>query len=332
MSTLTRGKFDALYLWGRERLEVEASADRSKYRTTSQLNHDGHLLNGNFLWHAGPVLDGVLVFKDTRQMVPFSDVASTVLLVEHDEVEQGRIGVMITPHVRLEATGSRNNDDSPRVGQPNLALRERYREVTLGYQGPSGFAAGLELADLQGRFDNVTIGTPPTYRQTRAQGTMTYSVAGLYSFDGAIGYSRRATADGTNLAGLTGSVKFKRSLTGKTEISIDLGRAIYTYISATGPTLETRGGATVYWHATPKIDVHTGWTTTHSDFRAAGGVFASISGRIDRHAVSDFAVDYRARPWLLLHAYVTLQDRVSTLPQYAFTSSTVGASIAYELR
>ena len=58
-----------------------------------------------------------------------------------------------------------------------------------------------------------------------------------------------------NIAGVTGDLNYKRALTAKTTLGLDLSRQILAYITNTGSVISSVANVRANWQATYKIAV-----------------------------------------------------------------------------
>jgi hypothetical protein len=328
-STLTyRAAVASTYEWSDQRLETSASGDRIQYQRSVQLDHDEYLLKGGLAFRAGPVVDGTVSVTAAHRMVPFLDLATAQLLLETDVKEVAGVNILVAPTWKVGGIVTHHVDDLPRPGEPNLALTENVRLCSITYLGSGHVTAGLQGQYADGSFAGAQAGDVTVYKQYTAQATTAYSVEGLSKFNGALGYTRRTfEPHAPAVSGVSGELGYKRSLTGKTEFTVDVSRTFNTYITTVGVSLDTRAAAGLGWSATPKLSVHATWSLTHSAYPSVQNTAATES-RTDRYTSTEVALDYKVlRSWLL-HTYAHFQDRSSTAAQFAFSGSIAGVSVA----
>ncbi|MGH8231202.1 MAG: hypothetical protein ACRESY_05205 [Steroidobacteraceae bacterium] len=324
--------FDAAYDWSRQEFFFNGEARRFDYDHFTQLNHDEYLLHGGWKWQIASLLDGLLDVSRERSIVPFLQfdetlVPITQLYLQVQTVGTASINLQVTPEWRLESQGKINNQDSPRPGLPDLQLRENSIQEAIRYVGFANLSAGIDGSYLQGRFSNGVFFNEPNYHQTTADLAADYSLSGLSTFHGAIGYTDRQLEQAGRISGLTGLLSYERQLTGKTSFVVKLSRAINTYISAATPEVDTAAELDVAWNATEKIKVAAGYQWLHSSFsetQIAGVITAS---RVDRIQTPTLSVRYQPFDWLLVRPYGQYQTRSSSIDFYSFNGTVYGIEL-----
>ena len=313
------GKLDASYLWSQQQFYATAHGNEYHYDRFTELNHSEFTLDGGWDWKVGRLWDGVLDVTRIRSMVSFWNLVGTSLVIQTEQRETGRASVQATPDWRAEFTGIARKVDQPQVGAPNLSLQENTGQAAIKYTGTAGVTAGLVAIYLRGSFSNTgPLVVAPSYTQSAAALTATDEVTGLSTFRGQIGYSRRSSDSGiNNISGVTGELDYKRTLTGKTTMELDLTRSINAYLTNDASEIDSVAALTANWQATYKIGVVLGYTFTYRQLPgqgtalAAGATVANGSEQVQRLNMPSLAVTYVPVPWLILKPYVNYQTRTS---------------------
>jgi hypothetical protein len=336
------GKLDATYLWSQQQFHATVIGTEYHYDRFTELSHSEYTLDAGWNWKLGRNWDGLLEVSRVRSMVSLYNLIEAQLALQTEQRETGKIGYQFVPDWRAEASGYRRKVDEPLLGAPNLSLSETSGQGAFKYTGTAGVTAGVSAGYLHGTYDGNPLvnGVPtvlaPEYHQTSADLTATDVVTGQSTFVGAIGYSRRSSASSgigaeiNNISGATGELDYRRALTGKTTVELDLSRHINAYITGGGSEFDSIAALTANWQATYKIRVTAGYNYTYRQLPGQGDVPVG-SNRTDRLNYVSLAVDYEALPWLSLKPYVNYQDRAaSNVGGGNFNATVVGAQFTLQ--
>src|ERR1019366_5582760 len=336
------GKLDATYLWSQQQFHATVIGTEYHYDRFTELSHSEYTLDAGWNWKLGRNWDGLLEVSRVRSMVSLYNLIEAQLALQTEQRETGKIGYQFVPDWRAEASSYTRKIDEPLLGAPNLRLSESSGQGAFKYTGTAGVTAGVSAGYLHGTYDGnplvngVAIVLAPEYHQTSADLTATDIVTGQSTFVGAIGYSRRSSASSgigaeiNNISGATGELDYRRALTGKTTVELDLSRHINAYITGGGSEIDSIAALTANWQATYKIRVTAGYNYTYRHLPGQGDVPVG-SNRTDRLNYVSLAVDYEALPWLSLKPYVNFQDRTAT--NFAggnFNATVVGAQFTLQ--
>ena len=327
------GKLDASYLWSQQQFYATVHGNEYRYDRFTELDHSDYTLDGGWDWKVGRLWDGVFDVTRIRSMVSFWNLIGTSLVMQTEQRETGRASVQATPDWRAEFAGIARIVDQPQVDAPNLRLQENTGQAAIKYTGTAGVTAGVVASYLRGSFSNTgPLVVAPSYTQSAAALTATDQVTDLSTFRGQIGYSRRSSESGiNNISGVTGELDYKRTLTGKTTMELDLSRQINAYLTNNASEIDSVAGLTANWQATYKIGVMLGYSFTYRQLPgqgtvlAAGAIVTNGSEQVQRLNMPSLAVTYVPVPWLILKPYVNYQTRTSqNLVGGTFDSTIVG--------
>ena len=313
------GELDASYLWSQQQFYATVLGNEYHYDRFQELNHSDNTLIAGWDWKVGRIWDGILDVEHIRSMVSFWNVIGTSLVVQTEQREMGRASVQATPDWRVEFTGLTHKIDQPQAGAPNLSVTESSGQVGIKYTGTAGVTAGVDGNYLRGSFSDTGTNFEPGYSQTSGGLTATDEVTGLSTFRGQIGYTRRSSDTGGNsISAVTGDLDYKRNLTGKTKVEIDLSRQINIYIASSTSEIDSIATLSANWQATYKINVLLGYTFTYRQLpdegnALVGGVFVpNGTTQTQRLNTPSLTVTYEPVRWLVLKPYVNYQTRAST--------------------
>lgn len=260
-------------------------------------------------------------------MVQFQDLAaSTQLILEDENSATASANVNVTPEWRVESLLKDHVLDSPRVDVPGLAVHEDSIQEGLKYLGVANLAAGLQAEYLEGRYNHDALALNPYYHQISAGLAATYSISGLTNFTGELGYTHRTDPSTEGLSGITGSIGYRHNVTAKTSITVQLTRALNTYVTTGGNEIDTSAGATVNYQLTYKILLRAGYSYTNSKFPGQPDGAVTID-RIDHFQTANVDLTYQVLHWLSIRPYARYQSRHSNEGIFSFDGNIIGVEL-----
>jgi hypothetical protein len=312
------GELDASYRWSQQLFYASVLGNEYHYDRFQELNHSDDTLIGGWDWKVGRIWDGILDVEHIRSMVSFWNVIGTSLIIQTEQRETARASVQATPDWRAEFTGFTHKVDQPQIGAPNFSVTESSGTVAVKYTGAAGLTAGADGSYLKGSFSNTGANFEPGYHQVSGGLTATDEVTGLSTFRGQLGYTRRSSDTGGNsISAVTGDLNYKRNLTGKTKVEVDLSRQINIYLATSTSEIDSIAQLNANWQATYKINVLLGYTFTYRQLPGQGNeilggvVLLNGTTQTQRLHAPTLTVTYEPVPWLILKPYVTYQTRAS---------------------
>jgi len=320
----TRAGIEGTYLLDQQKFFGTAEFRRFQYDNFTDLNHNEELLDGGLNWKLARVVDGLLEYKHEQRMAQFFDLAgATNLILETENTANASVNVNVTPEWRLESRARDRNLASPRTDVPGLSLHEDSIHEGLRYLGVANLSAGVDAEYLRGRYKNDPIALNPNYHQVSVFLAANYVVSGLTNFNGNLGYTSRVDPTNAGLSGITGAIGYQHSLSGKTSISVQLNRALSTYVSTGGNEIDTSATAAVNWQATYKIGFRAGYGYTHSKYPQTPDGALTID-RSDNFQTASLEMAYQVLHWLSIRPYARYQTRHSNIQINSFDSNIVG--------
>jgi hypothetical protein len=320
------GGADISEQFGRQKLRATLEGRRINYDRLSDLSHDESLASAALEYEIGSAIDGNVRTRQEKRMAPFTERVSNTLSIETERTSFASMRFRITPEWSLQPDVARRDLASPQPLYPDLRLREDTFGAALTYAGRGPLRLGLQADRLSGVYTGVA--GVPDISQTTVQLTADYQVTGVSSFKGAIGHTRREQGTAANnISDVTGVVGYRRQLTGKTAISLELSRAVNSYITAGSSEVDTRQYFSVEWQATRKVGVTASYTQTHAVFVGEIITGEGTAGRKDDFGTTRLSVDYRALRWLSIRPYFQYQHRDSNDPTLTFRGTLVGVEV-----
>jgi Putative beta-barrel porin 2 len=323
----TRAGIEGTYLLDQQKFFGTAEFRHFSYDNFTDLNHNEELFDGGLKWNLARSVDGLFEYRHEQRIVQFQDLAaSTQLTLETENNVTASANVNVTPEWRLESLARDHLLSSPRFDVPGLSLHEDSIREGLKYLGVANLAAGVEAEYLEGRYNHDPLALDPNYHQITAAFAATYIVSGLTNFTGNLGYSRRSDPSNAGLSGLTGSLVYRRSLTAKTSVNVQVSRALSTYVTTGGNEIDTSAGATVNYQATYKILIRAGYSYTDSKFPGTPNGAVTID-RADHLQFATLDLSYQVLHWLSIRPYARYQARHSNLETFSFDGNVIGVEL-----
>jgi hypothetical protein len=320
--------FDVNYLWGRQQIYATANTKEYDYQHFSGLNHNDYKVDTGLIWKLGALFDGKLEVTRTHNMVPFSDLAGSVLELSllTEQRETAQVGLKLSSDWKIEASGYTSKSDEPIAEAPNLQLTQNSGTASIEYLGFGALTSGLTATYLSGDYSGTNGTQNPSFDQTTVGLLANYKVYRT-TFEGQVGYSRRVSATGTdNTAGFTGLFDLKHQLTPKTSFTVKVDRMINSYFLNTGSEIDTEAGASIDWQTTFKLRVSVGYTFTYRFFPGQGNNPVG-SDRTDIQELATMTINYQPQRWLQIAPYANVTTRRSTFVGGHFSQDIFGVSV-----
>jgi hypothetical protein len=322
-----RAGVEGTYLLDQQKFFGTVEFRRFDYENFTVLSHNEELFDGGLKWKLTSPVDGQFEYRHERRMVEFQDLAaSTQLILEDENNATASANVNVTPEWRVESLLKDHVLDSPRVDVPGLAVHEDSIQEGLKYLGVANLAAGLQAEYLEGKYNHDALALTPYYHQISAGLAATYIISGLTNFTGDLGYTRRSDPTTAGLSGLTGSIGYRHSVTAKTSVTVQLTRALNTYVTTGGNEIDTSAGATVNYQATYKILIRAGYSYTNSKFPGQPNGAVTID-RIDHFQTANVDLTYQVLHWLSIRPYARYQSRHSNEGILSFNGNIIGVEL-----
>jgi hypothetical protein len=324
---------DALYVVDQQKFFGTAEFRHFDYDNFTSLDHNEELIDGGLIFKSSPLFDGTIEYKHQKSMVLFQELsAATSLILETESNAKAAFNVNITPEWRLESTVRDRLLDSPREEVPGLSLHEDAIREGLRYLGMTNLSAGVDVEYLQGKYQHDPTALDPNYHQVSALLAANYVISGLTNFNGSLGYTSRVDQSSSELSGVTGSIGYRHSLTGKTSINVQLSRALSSYVTTGGNEIDTSASGSVTWQATYKLGVTAGYAYTISKYPDTPDG-AIVVDRDDHYQSANIEGVYHILKWLSIRPYAKYMTRHSNVPINSFDSNIVGIElIAKQIR
>jgi hypothetical protein len=306
------------YRWSVDQLIIDLEGRRFNYTHNSYLNHNSYLISAKLAWAIANAVSGTLGAHQEQFLEPFEQQVSRMLSLETERIADGLVRILPQRRWHVELGVRYRDVNAPQPELPDFGLRETTSSVALKWRVVSGLELGAYVNYLSGD----ALHTPETlpYRQVTEALTVAYAT-GLSSFNASVGYTTRNAPQeqGGNYSSPTGVLLYQRNLTGKTSVSIQLSRAVNTFVVTGETELDTAVSGRLDWKATRKIVVSLKFGEIHSVF---GGQL--YEGRTDQYFASGLDMKYRALRWLSVRLYGHYERRTSNYPEFVFNGSTVG--------
>jgi hypothetical protein len=316
------------YLWSEQKLTATIEGRRYDYDHFTALDHNEYLADVALKWKTTSLLDGTLEARQEQLMAPFALGNSAQLTIDVDRKISETLNLNFNPDWRLESGVYSHNLKSPLQDFPDFVEREVGTQLALLNRSVAHLTYGITVDHISGRFENAPdVGT---YNQTDAQLTANYAVNALTSFKGAVGYTKRdQVLDSVSAA--TGMLGYSRQLTGKTTFTLNVTRAINSYVAAGGSEIDTSATVGLNWQATYKIAATASGGYMHSTFVGQFVPGSLANGRADTLPTGALGLNYQIFRHAILKAYLQKQSRSSNIDVYNFSDTTVGVEARVSL-
>jgi hypothetical protein len=318
---------DAIYEWSRQKLSATVEGRRFDYQHFNQLNHNEYLLYTTLDWMLGNRIDGTLSARQDRRMAAFADRTSSQLAMERERAISAKLGALAARDWRVEVGAMRRDLASPLPGFQSFSLAENSGTLGLKYLGISRFSAGIETTYLDGQYRGIT--DAPRFNEVTAQGTALYIVSGLSRLDAAVGFTQRKDRGPNDMktTGLTGNLGYVRTLSGKTDVSLQAYRRVSSYTAGATSTVDTGATLAANWQATPKLAISLNYEWTRSSFQGQAVPGSGIADRRDRLQNSGARLVYQPTVWLSIRPYASYQDRHSNYDLAGYNGAVAGIEV-----
>jgi len=331
------------FSFGPDKLSLSAQGEHFDYDRFNELNHNEYKFGGQFDWHLGPIVDGMLGYSQSHTMEAFADTLSTQLLMQTDKLANAKLRVLITPEWRFDVLPSWHDLLMPQELYPDFGLREKSVGASINYLGISKLTAGLLVEYTDGNFHDIVAAT--RYHQTTAALTSDYAVTGLSSFHGELGYTVRdsslinpaeaASAGGAGgqvgrTGAVSGALSYRRTLSEKTIIEFRVQREVDSYVAGANPEIGTGGQLSLLWKPDFRFEVSLHGMLEQQSIEGQG-VIANFSGRVDHVRSAGLDIKYHAFSWLTLRPYASHEQRTSNFAEANYTVNVFGIDLTARL-
>jgi hypothetical protein len=323
--------FEEDYLLDRQRFYSTIEGRYIDYDHFGYLSHYEYLARAGLDWKLFSAYDGTLQASQEQSMAPFANRdTQTQLALDVDKNIVGKFNFRITPVWRLETSFTYDDLKAPIQDFPDYVLNQTTTHVALKYLGLSNFTYGLAADYSDGKYQNAPI--QGTYNQTVVNLTMTYLASGLSTFNGAVGHTQRDQGQGQgNLSEITGELGYTRRFTGKTSISVDVTRAVNSYIASGGSELDTTASIHLTYQPTFKTGIVVSYQQTWADVLGQTVPGSNTTGLTERTPSATIKVNYQALRWLLIQPYASATRRNASQEFYEYSSTVIGIQVLARL-
>ncbi len=314
------------YLWSLQKLSGTIEGRHITYDHFTFLDHSEYLANLQLDWKVASLLDGIVQARQEHLAAYFADRQSPTLEVDTDRNIVGKLNLKFRTDWRLETGVNFHTYESPLQFYPDFTEHETGTHLGVSYLGIANLTYGVGVDHISGNFTHA-VGVGP-YTQTSAEARMTYVITGLTTFNGALGYTRRnQSADESSLGTVTGLLKYQRQLTGKTLLTAQLQRAVYSYAASAGSEIDSTASLAADWQATYKLGVGLKFAYTRSTYVGSAIPGAVVNGRTDTSPAESLNVTYQALRNLQVKGYFNAQSRHSNVFLDRYDDNTVGIQV-----
>jgi hypothetical protein len=325
------GGLDGTYLWSDQKLVGKFEFRRQDFDHYSELDHNEYLADMTLNWKLTSLFDGTLGARQESSMAPFVLGNSTRLTIDVDRNISGRANLNFNPDWRLETGIFFHNLKSPLQDYPDFDERELGTHLGIVNLSVTNLTYGFGIDHLDGDYEHAPdVGS---YTQTSGQFKANYLVSGLTSVNAAIGYTKRTqNASEGSVSAMTGALGYSRQLTAKTGFTLQITRAVNSYLAAGASEIDTSATAGLLWQATYRIGVGATVGYIHSAFVGEAVPGTDTNGRVDHSPTESLNITYQVLRRLKFHAYLNKQSRTSDVQLYNFSDTLIGIDAKFTWR
>ncbi len=320
----------ARYRAGLQTFNLDLEGRRLEYEHFTEIDHDEHAIDGEWLWKVGSQVDGFLRYHQERRVASFADLNISDLTQQFDRSLEGNAGWLMTPRWRLEAGGRGYRSELPLPNYPEFMLQENAGTLALKYLGLARLRAGVLGEYIDGEYtgDNNEM----KFDEVSMLLTLDYDIANFSTTSLRVGFSDRdlTLLDATDpanrhdeVSGFTGEFSYTRIFSVKTSASLQAFRRIDSFASGSNAIIDTGVGAALNWRITPKTTMVASYTYSQNKFDAQGGEQA----RRDDLQLAGVDLRYELLNWLWVRPYWQYRDRDSNTDDQSFINHIVGAEL-----
>lgn len=276
--TIRRAALGVLVDWpvSRQTVHVAASASDYDYQRFDQLDHGENQVDTALDYQLGHTVGGTARYENARRLEDFSNRDST----DPDFVRRQRIEidnrVEITPDWRLRTRVGHLRLDHSLNSEQRFDRREDDVLVAIEYAGSADSVAGLGVEHVDGKFPGRTEDDlfARSFDQNEVFASFNWDYSGQSSLDARLGYTRRDNSGGgdRDFSEPTGRLQYRRALTGKTTLSAQLWRDIYSVDDIDANYLrETALQLGLEWDYSPKLGGNLSFAHRRQKYAALAG-------------------------------------------------------------
>jgi len=314
---------NSVYLWSLQSLTGNFEVRRLQYLHFTDLDHNEYVGDLKFDWKLASVLDGSLQLRQEHSAPSFASNNSLGLTLNTARNADAKMNLKITPDWRLEAGANYSKLNAPLQFYPDFVDREVITQLGIKYLGVANLSSGFVFEHIDGRYENAPVVGP--YSQSSGEFKVNYAVSGLSKLNAGLGYTRRNQSGGEGtVSGVTGELGYKRQLTAKSALDVELIRAVNSYVAAGGSEIDTTASVGLTWQATYRVGVSLTGSYTHSTFNGQAIPGSVANGRVDHIKAASLSVKYQAFRRLQFSGYLKSDSRSSIDRTYDFNDTIVG--------
>ncbi len=319
------------------RAQVQANYSHFESMRLETLSHDDYSFSASMDWRPSQVFDLSLQATQNRLPLGLADVGGTESAPQTTRSVQGTFRLRPVPSWQLSLTPGWIESETRLQGAEDFRLSEKNGTASIEFLGAGRLVPGVAASYSDSEYSGVADAT--RYTQRTVHGTLSYRLTDVTSFGLAAGQTWRSThlRDSTGTPGgaanegtdsaFTGSLSFRRQLTVKTAVNLNVFRNFQQYDAGVNTSIGTGFSAGVSWAATAKVS--TSLDAAHTWSTIENVPFGGISTeRKDLLRTYSFGVSYLATRAVSLSATVARNVRRSEIWTDQYNSTTVGMSLS----
>lgn len=321
-----KGGFNSRYDISSQSLFLDAEAREYRYGAFTDFNHSEYSGTGGLNWRLGSDLRGDLTYNRSRTMPIYMDSVVDPRAINLQEITTLDAKWQATSNVEVDATADQRHLHAPVYpAYPDFGLDEKSYTATLMRRTGRRLSVGLTGVYRSGEYVNGNQSAP--YIDRNGTLDLNYSVTPRSFLHGTLGRSARTILDsGSRLTATTGSIDFSLPVGGKTALGVGWRRAIDSYATSGGASVDDAWNAALVWKPTGKSRLKASYTWASANYSNALLSSQQYDGRKDHLSTARGEWVLQSRTWLSFHLYGQHQQRDSNFSNFAFTGNSYGLS------
>lgn len=333
--TITRGSIGAAVAWpiSRQRVVVGGQVSEVRYNRFSQLDHSEHQARAALEFEVGPAVTGTVSYRRERRLDDFGNrdtTRSDFIQESHPQIETF---IDVAPSWRVHTRAGQLRLDHSLESQDAFDREENSLLLEVQRLGLPGsvFGTGVEYTDGKYPGRNADELLSREFTQATAFASSNWRYSGLSTFTGRLGYTERDNSGGGNrdFSGITGNLGYVRTISGKTQASVEIFRQIFSVDEVDANFARDTGVlAQLLWKYSEKLGLTARLRHFNREFQGLPGFSDTREDEIDELTAE---LLYQPSPLLALVFDVAGENRDSSEPDESYDALRVGLALRLTL-
>ena len=323
----------------RQRLLIDARADRYKYDRFSFLDNTAYRAGATWKWAAGEAWAGDLGYSKKRYLTGFGQLQAPIkdLLTQDNAFFVAKRRLTPEWQVRAGADWTKYEHSDPTLA----SAESRITSGTIGadHFTSAGNSVGAQVKGSEGRYPNreVVAGSEVDnrYREVEASAVAHWEVSGKSRFDARVGYTRRRheQIEQRDFSGATGRLDYAWTPSGKTLLDFAAWRELRSIEDTVANYVLSEGaGFGPHWAPTAAIVLQAWVSHERRDYQGDPGfVLTSAPRRVDTLDLARVSIGYNPRRFMRFSLSFEHGKRDSNFPtgDYSYNLASANARFTF---